>query len=281
MLPRTFIHLPLVGAKKEARLWSQGILSWQDLITASRQPDKPESFVALGDACAQGARRLAAGDYGYFTKRLKASAHWRLFPHLRGRLLYLDIETDGGLSDQPITTIVTYDGHDVHHFVRGQNLGDFPNHVVGCDGIVTFSGRSFDVPVIQRQFGIKMEMAHIDLRWVLKPLGYTGGLKACERRLGLERGALDGVDGYFAVLLWREYQARKNPAALQTLLAYNAEDVINLEALMVKAYNLYLRGTPFERIDEIKRPSLAANPFTADRALIKRLKDGLQNRYPW
>jgi len=56
------------------------------------------------------------------------------------------------------------------------------------------------------------------LRYVLKSLGYSGGLKSCEKALGLDRGDLDGVDGYFAVLLWRDYQKKHNEKALETLL---------------------------------------------------------------
>jgi len=43
-------------------------------------------------------------------------------------------------------------------------------------------------------------------------------LKFCEKALGLDRGDLDGVDGYFAVLLWRDYQKKHNEKALETLL---------------------------------------------------------------
>src|SRR5947199_8147 len=79
--------------------------------------------------------------------------------------------------------------------------------------------------------------AHIDLRYPLRSLGYTGGLKGCERQLGVARPGLEDVDGYLAVLLWDEYRRRKNERALETLLAYNAHDTVNLAALMVHAYN--------------------------------------------
>jgi len=51
-------------------------------------------------------------------------------------------------------------------------------------------------------FGIELNQVHIDLRYVLRSLGYTGGLKGCEKQAGIDRGNLEGVDGYFAVLLW-------------------------------------------------------------------------------
>ena len=63
---------------------------------------------------------------------------------------------------------------------------------------------------------------------MLSRLGYKGGLKGCEKQLGLDRHELDGVDGYTAVLLWQEYTRTRNTRALDTLLAYNIQDVLNL-----------------------------------------------------
>jgi uncharacterized protein YprB with RNaseH-like and TPR domain len=80
---------------------------------------------------------------------------------------------------------------------------------------------------------------------VLASLGYKGGLKGCERQLGLTREGLEEVDGFFAVLLWKDFKKNKNHKALETLLAYNIQDVVNLEALMIKAYNKKLKDTPF------------------------------------
>ena len=90
-----------------------------------------------------------------------------------------------------------------------------------------------------------MRQAQIDLRYVLAQLGCRGGLKGCEKQMGINRGVLDGIDGSFAVTLWREYERCNNEAALETLLAYNIEDTVNLERLMVEAYNRNVSRTPF------------------------------------
>ena len=63
---------------------------------------------------------------------------------------------------------------------------------------------------IEGQFGTTIDHSHIDLRYVLKGLGFSGGLKMCEKALGLNRGDLDGIDGYFAILLWLDYQQNNN-----------------------------------------------------------------------
>jgi hypothetical protein len=157
---------------------------------------------------------------------------------------YVDIETTGLGDASAITTIVVYDGDTIHHYVNGVNLAAFPRDIRRYAVLVTYNGKCFDVPVIERFFRMQMPQAHIDLRYVLKRLGYAGGLKGCERQLGMARTDLADVDGFFAVLLWDEFQRTKNPKALETLLAYNTTDVLNLETLLVLAYNLHVQDTP-------------------------------------
>ena len=57
-----------------------------------------------------------------------------------------------------------------------------------------------------------------------------GGFKAVERQLGIAR-ALTEVNGYQAVLLWWRYVESFDLDALNALLAYNKEDVVNLRIL--------------------------------------------------
>jgi hypothetical protein len=89
--------------------------------------------------------------------------------------------------------------------------------------------------------------------------------------LGLDRGDLANVDGFFAILLWRDYQTRNNPQALETLLAYNIRDVVNLESLLIKAHNLKAARTPFAAAVALHETPPPAEPFTAHRPTIDRL----------
>ena len=57
-----------------------------------------------------------------------------------------------------------------------------------------------------------------------------GGFKAVERQLGIER-KLTEVNGYEAVRLWWRYVDSFDLDALNTLLEYNKEDVVNLKVL--------------------------------------------------
>jgi uncharacterized protein YprB with RNaseH-like and TPR domain len=140
--------------------------------------------------------------------------------------------------------------------------------------IVTYNGKCFDIPFIRRDLGFNLGHVHIDLRYVLKRLGYAGGLKGCEKQLGIYRGDLEGVDGYFAVLLWDEYVRNKNEKALETLLAYNIKDVVNLEKLLVLSYNMNLKETPFAESHRLPIPGndFPLIPFKPDMNTIEKIK---------
>ncbi|MFC1979264.1 ribonuclease H-like domain-containing protein [Chloroflexota bacterium] len=131
-----------------------------------------------------------------------------------------------------------FDGHTTKVFIKDINLQDFPQEIKKYSLIVTFNGKRFDVPFIRGTCGeLPSYQAHIDLLYPLRKLGYRGGLKAIEVQMGLERkGLLKQANGFLAVLLWREYQ-RGNRAALDTLVRYNLEDVVNLQYLADIVYN--------------------------------------------
>ena len=168
--------------------------------------------------------------------------------------------------------ICLWDGQRLRHYVYDDNLFDFREDVFEYSVLVTYNGKRFDAPFIRNYLGIELPHAHIDLMSVLRSLGYRGGLKNCERQLGIDRRGLADVDGYFAVLLWWDYQLNGNRRALDTLLAYNALDTVNLETLMVTAYSRKLEQTPFVTTHWLPAPDPPELPFEADRATIDRLK---------
>jgi hypothetical protein len=88
----------------------------------------------------------------------------------------------------------------------------------------------------------------------------------------MDRGDLRDIDGFFAVLLWEDYQQTGNQKALDTLLAYNIQDTINLENLMVTAYNMELRDTPFYESHCIRESTPPPNPFRVDFKTVDRIK---------
>jgi uncharacterized protein YprB with RNaseH-like and TPR domain len=278
MLKNTFCHIPGISINTELKLWSAGMRSWDCIDAASSVVISSRRRETIRRQVQESQQRLAAADPSYFADRLSSQQHWRLFPDFRNCIAYLDIETTGlsPLSSY-ITTIALYDGRKIRHYVRGENLEQFRRDINDYSLIVTYNGKCFDIPFIQQAMGLKMEQAHIDLRYVLKSLGYGGGLKGCERKLGLDRGDLEGVDGFFAVLLWEDYRRSRNPRSLETLLAYNIQDVVNLEVLLTMAYNLKIAATPFTDSHRMSLPKAPQIPFKADRKIVERLK----RSYAW
>lgn len=272
MLFNTFIHIPGVGAKTEEMLWAAGIHTWEDFTEPYPPQLSGQKINLIRQHLAQSHESLQHSPK-HFAEAVASSQCWRLFPHFRETTAYLDIETTGlSKESSAITTIALYDGSAISYYVQGENLEQFINDIARFEVLITYNGKTFDVPMIEQFFGIELDQAHIDLRYVLGNLGFKGGLKGCEKQLGLHRGALDGVDGYFAVLLWQEFLRTGNRKALETLLAYNIEDTVNLEVLMVHAYNLNIEKTPFARSHRLPLPVQPDNPFQADPQIISSLQ---------
>jgi uncharacterized protein len=277
MLRNTFVHIPGIGAVTERRLWAAGLLDWHQAGSAGWCDIPARSLMRIAAGMAESCEHLDKNNPAYFVDHLPAGEHWRFFPQFRKTTAFIDIETTGmDMFGSEITTIALYDGESIKYYVQGQNLDAFMDDIETYNVIVTYNGKTFDVPFIEKYFGIRMNHAHIDLRYVLKSLGYAGGLKRCEKALGLDRGDLDGVDGFFAVLLWQEYAQTGSTQALETLLAYNIEDVVNLETLMVTAYNMKLKDTPFSRTHALPLPRIPDIPFKPDRATIERIRQRCQ-----
>ena len=74
------------------------------------------------------------------------------------------------------------------------------------------------------------------------------------------------------MLLWRKFRQTKDERVLETLLAYNVEDAVNLEPLAVKAYNLHLCDTPFADSHRLPAPRPGTNPYRADPNVMKWLR---------
>ncbi len=105
----------------------------------------------------------------------------------------------------------------------------------GADEIYTYNGSRFDLPFIQGRLGLdlRQQFVHTDLMYACWHQELKGGLKAVEGRLGIERRLTD-MNGYMAVRLWWDYVNYHDAEALQKLLEYNREDVVNLHILREK-----------------------------------------------
>lgn len=271
MLNHTFVHLPGLGPTTERRLWAAGILTWDDFLNAATPPLTSAKVPLWRQELELSKERLAAGDADWFGERLSPAEAWRLFFEFRNGLACVDIETDGTPQNE-VTAVSLYDGRNtVRTYAHGQNLHDFATDILESKVLVTFNGRCFDAPVLRSHLHAVLPKAHIDLRNVLTAIGVKGGLKKCEERYGVDRGGLTGANGYFAVILWREYSRSGDPALLETLLAYNAADVLALPVLLAHAINELLDQTPFAARYALPIPRPGDNPHAPDPRVLRKL----------
>lgn len=238
MLRQTFLHVPGVGYRTEERLWRSGFESWEDIGTSKADALPRHLRAALEEELDASEDALRRGRYRYFTVRLPLREHWRAWPEFRGKVAFLDIETTGlDIGRDALTVVGLYDGSRRRSFIRGDNLEDLPRALEDRQLLVTFNGSRFDVPFLRHAFPrMRLDQLHMDVMNPLHRLGYWGGLKRIERRLGIERSdETAGMSGFDAVRLWEAYEAGDDDA-LDTLVAYNLEDVVNLEPLAEFSY---------------------------------------------
>lgn len=151
---------------------------------------------------------------------------------------YLDIETTG-LSCQyaDITVIGIYlvngDENRLLQLVGSEVTRDnLIENLKDVQTIYTYNGSRFDLPFIHGSLDINLAdtFHHHDLMYDCCRCNLFGGFKAVEQQLGIPR-QLQGITGLDAILLWQRYQNYADRNALDFLLQYNKEDVMNLKVL--------------------------------------------------
>ena len=235
MIESTFLFLNGIGRTTERRLWDQGIPTWREFLQHSSVRGLSAGRKALYDMEVQVALDQHALDNPrFFASCLKARDQWRLYEWLRHRAVFLDIETAGGPYGD-VTVVGLFGNGRMLSLVRGDTLTEarLCEEVSQYDLIVTFFGSGFDLPYLHAMFPrFRIDQPHLDLCFAAKQLGLRGGLKQIEHIVGIEReGALQGMDGWDAVRMWRRWRHSRDTEALELLLAYNEADCVNLQPL--------------------------------------------------
>ena len=154
---------------------------------------------------------------------------------------YLDIETTGLSSFyDDITVVGIYLANDSGNRLVQLVGGDVTRinllRTLRCvDTIYTYNGSRFDLPFINLRLGVNLRehFHHRDLMYDCWSNNLYGGFKSVERQLGILR-RVRGIGGAEAVILWWRYQIDHDRKALDLLLEYNKEDVVNLMKLRAK-----------------------------------------------
>jgi len=282
ILYHSFCHIPGIGTRTEEKLWQKGIKDWSELLLYSGEENNilKVSQRHIEEYLQKSEEALATNNALYFQEMLPPSEQYRIFPLVRDSVCYLDIETTGCTSSDVITCVCLWNGANLKSYIRYQNLPSLADELLEYKAIVTYNGRAFDIPFMQRELQCKAPIIHIDLRFIMFSLGYRGGLKGVEKALGIDRKNLTGVDGYFAVLLWKLYEETNQESALHTLLAYNAEDTINLEKILVLGYNMKIDklalAEPYKM--HLSVPLTPQPYYNADESIIQSIKESIEQR---
>jgi uncharacterized protein YprB with RNaseH-like and TPR domain len=235
VLRSTFLHVSGIGPWTETQLWRTGIRNWSEFRSRRELPGVSAARKARWDAeLARGEAALVERSAEFFALRLPPAEHWRLYPEFRAETAFLDIETTSLSPYGGIVTVVAVHGDGrTRSFIADEDLEELPAYLRRFQVLATFNGLFFDVPFLQAAFPRWVPpRAHIDLRFVLRRLGYSGGLKRIEQELRLgDRVGVEGIDGLEAVRLWQKWR-RGDRAALELLVEYNRADTVNLEPLL-------------------------------------------------
>ena len=248
MLTNSFVHVPGINKEKEALIWQNNILNWQEFLDNIhkldlRNKELVHSFIENSISAHNNQ------DHGFFLNNLPSNEHWRVYKQFN--CCFLDIETTGlSRNYHDVTVIGLYDGNESKIFVNGKNLDDFPAEIAKYSTIITFNGKCFDVPFLKAKFPeIDFNKFHIDLRYAMKELGFVGGLKRIEKECGIVRDDdLQDISGFDAIRLWRNYQ-RGDEESLKLLVKYNIADIENLKTLMDFTYQKLRNKCFIERIE--------------------------------
>ncbi|MBP5639486.1 MAG: ribonuclease H-like domain-containing protein [Victivallales bacterium] len=232
-LTQSFLHFQGIGPSRADALADCGVREWQDLLDIeSLQLPFSKAFIKqLTEEARANIVALQDNNLVFFIERLDNANRWRLLHDFWDQCTYLDIETSGLELDAQITVISCWNGRELHAFVNGENLEEFPDYLLSIPLMVTFNGSTFDLPVIRRYFNLPdIPVPHIDMRWICRNCDLTGGLKPIEHQLNLKRpNDLVGTDGSEAIALWNRWEYMKDASARAKLIRYCAADTIALQ----------------------------------------------------
>jgi uncharacterized protein YprB with RNaseH-like and TPR domain/predicted nuclease with RNAse H fold/dephospho-CoA kinase len=236
MLTSNFQHLKGIGKKRERDLWRSGIVSWQDFelqqniqppIFADARLKTDESLLSLSK------KAFRDEDSAFFASRLAPREYYRIPLGFPQKTIFLDIETTGLSRYYDIITVTGWSvGEEYQVHIKGENDKALRKALSDAKAIVTFNGSIFDLPFLKQEFkGICIPEAHIDLRFLSRRVGLSGGQKSIEKQLDIERPSdLLDLDGESAPRLWHRYR-RGDLDSLKLLVSYNHADIEGMKKI--------------------------------------------------
>lgn len=263
MLKHTFQHFRGTSAKRENSLWADAVLDWN---AYKRVLNPQRALFSAGDEVGEAERVVLDSeaaylneDAVYFATRLDRQEHYRIALSFPAKTLFLDIETTGLSRYYDTITVIGWSiGPEYGFFVKGQDDSQLKHALASAKVVVTFNGSLFDLPFIAHEYpDLVLPKIHVDLRFLARRAGLTGGQKEIERILGIQRdSSVLEVGGEMAPVLWNNY-TRGNTEALRKLLQYNAADIRGMKHILDVSCETILAGYGFP-LQQYPAPKLSA-----------------------
>ena len=162
--------------------------------------------------------------------------------------LFFDIETTGLSADISAITLIgccDMDGNitqwfNEDGFSQKQILSDFLTFIKSYDTLITFNGKTFDLPFLSskiKEFKLNASFdryEHLDLYQILKPYKNLWGLKNfrqknLEEYLGIQR--IDKLSEKKLIKTYQDYLENGEIKNKESLLLHNHEDLIGLHKI--------------------------------------------------
>ena len=236
MLESSFLHFDGIGTKREREFWRSNVFSWAQMPSVVNKqlhfPFDDESPLH-NSPIQQYYDALDQGDADFFAQKLKRREHYRIALTFPSDTMFLDIETTG-LSRyyHEITLIGWSIGDKYNVLINGDPTETFYTDLAKAKAIVTFNGIIFDIPFILKAYpNAPIPSTHVDLRFLSKRVGLTGGQKEIERKIGKSRSAeISEIIGETAPLLWYRYR-HGDESSLRDLIKYNHADIEGMKRI--------------------------------------------------
>lgn len=236
MLIHTFQHIRGITAKREQTFWQSGIVTWKDY-----EKTLPSQFSLFADDVVSmpGSPLLLSQlafekqDLDFFANALPNNEHYRIAASFPEKTMFLDIETTGLSKHYDKITLVGWSmGKEFGAFIQGGSDEAFKKAIAQAKILVTFNGSLFDLPFIKQEFkGLNLPVCHVDLRFLAKRVGLSGGQKAIETEIGVVRPSnLQNMAGEAAPVLWYKYRWG-DMKALKQLIQYNHADIEGMKVI--------------------------------------------------
>ncbi len=243
ILKSTFQHIRGISAKKEHELWRAGVVSWDAFDrTQNKQialfKDPPENSIF-----SLSRKAFETGDVQFFANCLNRQEHYRIALSFPEKVMFLDIETTGLSKYYDTITLIGWSiGKEYNVLIQGRDDTAFRNAISQAKIIVTFNGSLFDLPFIKRYYpDIDLPVCHVDLRFLGKRAGLSGGQKEIEKKIGIKRDkSLQNMEGEAAPVLWYMY-CWGDQSALKKLIAYNHADIEGMKIIFDNAVHRLLK----------------------------------------